>query len=100
MHLGEAIEASVLNYHLRNNAPGGKQLLKLINSSNEVEGGSVYTMRQRAIYIASKKPKRQVRDKKGNALFNEDGSIMLEDDPTKFSWHKWDDSLKAKWAAY
>jgi len=95
MHLGEAINASILNFHLRN-TPEGKDLLKAIDGRNKSEGGSSYTMRKRAIYIASKKKMRPVRNEKGKAVHDEEGNLQFEEDPTHYSWEPWDESTKVK----
>lgn len=95
MHLGEAINASILNFHLRN-TPEGKDLLRAIDGRNKTEGGSKYTMRQRAIYIASRKKMRQVRDAKGKAVLDDDGNNQFEIDPTQYSWEPWDENLTVK----
>ena len=95
VHLAEAMEAAVLNWHMRS-IPAGKDFFKNLNRINKEEGGSKYTMRQRAIYIASKPKMRQMHDAKGQPMLNDDGSRKLEIDPNHYYWSKWTDSLKVK----
>lgn len=94
-HLGRALEANVMNEVL-NSTKKGRDLLKKVAQGNKDDGGSSYTMRQRAIYIASRQKKRKVRDEFGEVVLDENGQYTLEDDLTAYKWQKWSDHILPK----
>ena len=95
IHLGKALNAAILNEVLKTTKPG-RDLIKLIGQRNKDEGGSAYTMRERAVYIASKRKQRQVTDEDGKVVLDDNGMYQLEDDPTSYAWEDWDTSTCVK----
>jgi len=87
MQLGAALNSNILNEVLKSSREG-EQLLKDISNRVASKPGAPRTRREQALWIASKKKQKLVKDR--------DGVVQTVFDLDHYYWEKWDNSTTVK----
>lgn len=95
IQIANSLNSSIMSEVL-NSTSEGRDVIKDIANRVQSKPSSSRTKRERALYIAGKRKKKQVLDRKGKAVRDEEGNNIFVDDPAHYHWAEWDDATKVK----